>query len=238
MAKLKELKDEKYVVDFVEICGKLDPSNTNKYVPYMLKLLEGYIADIRKDYEEKTLKDIKDLIHDFHDLTERNQLENKDIYSYESFDVLEKAIKEGKSKVTESQIKKKETKVLYDDANYLVLRPLSIRSSRMYGATTKWCTASERDDYNSHFDRYAGNGVLVYFINKKEDPKQNKYGKVAFHNETDFHEKHNITIWDVEDKQLQGGEAFGIIGKVVPFNIYEIIQKEMYEGGKATLIKV
>lgn len=238
MAKLKDLCDPKYVIDFVDICSKLDPTNTNKYVPYMLKLIEGYIADVRNDYEQKTLKDIKDLICDFHDLSERNQLENKDIYSYESFDSLEKAIKEGKSKATESQIKKRETKVLYDDESYLVLRPLSIRSSRMYGATTKWCTASEREDYINHFNRYAGQGVLVYFINKKGDPKADKLAKIAFHNETDFKDNNNITIWDTEDKQLVAGEIIGVIGKIIPFNIYEIIQNELYKGGKINLINV
>ena len=238
MAKLKELRDEKYVIDFVDICANIDPSDTHKYVPYMLKLIEGYVSDVRKDYETKTLNDIKMLIHDFHDLVERNQLDQKDIYAYESFDILEKAIKEGKSKITESQIKKKETKVLFDDENYLVLRPLSIRSSRIYGATTKWCTASDRDDYVSYFNKYAGQGILVYFINKKGDPKNDKHAKLAFHNESDFKEIHTITIWDVEDKQLQAGEAFGLVGKIVPYNIYDIIQKELYEGGKVNLINV
>lgn len=238
MAKLKEMYDDKYIINFVDICSSLDPSNTNKYVPYMLKLIEGYITDVRKDYETKTLNDIKQLVHDFHDLSERNQIDNKDIYSYESFDALEKTIKEGKKKITESQVKKRETNVLYEDEHYLVLRPLSIRSSRMYGATTKWCTSSERDDYLTHFERYAGNGVLIYFINKKEDPQKNKTAKVAFHNETDFKDKHNITIWDVEDKKLESGAVFGLIGKVIPYNIYEIIQNELYKGAKINLIKV
>jgi hypothetical protein len=238
MAKLKELKDEKYIIDFVDICAKLDPSGTNKYVPYMLKLVENYIADVRKDYETKTLKDIKELIHDFHDLNERSQLANKDIYSYPSFEDLEAAIKEGKAKITESQVKKRETRVLHDDENYLVLRPLSIRSSRMYGATTKWCTASDRDDYTTHFNRYAGDGILVYFINKKEDPKNNKYAKIAFHNETNFKDTNKVTLWDVEDKQMDAGEVFGLVGKDIPHAMYEIIQKELYGKEKVSLIKV
>lgn len=237
MAKLKELEDPKYIINFVEICSRLDPSKTNKYVPYILKLLEGYIADVRKDYEEKTLNEIKDLVADFHDLSERNQIDNKDIYSYESFEVLEKAIKEGKSKITESQIKKQETKVLYDDENYLVIRPLSIRSSRLYGASTKWCTASDRDDYITHFDRYAGDGVLVYFINKKGDTKENKFAKIAFHNETDFKEHNNITVWDVEDHNPSAGETMDLVGGVIPFNVYEAIREELYKGGQIKLIK-
>lgn len=238
MAKLKELKDEKYIINFVDICAKLDPSETHKYVPYMLKLIEGYIEDVRKDYESKTLKDLGDLIADFHDLNERNQLPNRDIYTYESFEDLEAVIKEGKSKITESQIKKRETKILFDDEHYLVVRPLSIRSSRLYGATTKWCTSSDRDDYATHFKRYAGEGILVYFINKKSDPKNNKYAKLAFHNETDFKDKDNITIWDPEDKQLSAGEAIKIIGKELPMSVYEVIQKELESKEKTKLIEI
>ena len=77
MAKLKELQNEKYVINFVDICGELDPSKTNKYVPYMLGLLEEYINEVRLDYKNTHLKEITNLVNDFHDLAERNQIENK-----------------------------------------------------------------------------------------------------------------------------------------------------------------
>lgn len=236
MAKLKELQNEKYVINFVDICGELDPSKTNKYVPYMLGLLEEYINEVRLDYKNTHLKEITNLVNDFHDLAERNQIENKDIYSYPSFEELEKIIKEGKSKITESQIKKSETKILYEDDNYIVVRPLSIRSSRLYGSTTTWCTASDRDDYISHFNKYAGEGILVYFINKKLNPKENNHAKLAFHNETDFKDTNVITIWNVKDEQLKAGEAFSVVGKEIPFNIYEIINQELNSKLKIKLL--
>jgi len=238
MSKLKELKDDpKYIINFVEILSTFDPSKTGKYVPYMLKLIEAYIADVKQDYLTTTFNDVKELIQDFHDLAERNQIENKDIYSYESFEQLETIVKEGKSKITESQIKERETKILHEDDNYIVIRPLSIRSSRLYGSTTKWCTASDRDDYAQHFRNYAGNGILVYFINKKENPKENLHAKLAFHNETNFKDSHNISIWDVEDKKLDSGAVFGLAGKIIPMNIYEIILKELNEGKKVNVEK-
>jgi hypothetical protein len=238
MAKLKELRDPKYVIDFVDICAEIDPSDTHKYVPFILKLIEEYINQVKKDYHSDTFKDIKELIADFHELSERNQIQNKDIYSYESFEELENIVKEGKSKITESQIKQRETTILYDDDDCLVVRPLSVRSSRLYGSSTKWCTSSERDDYTQHFNRYAGMGVLVYYINKKKDPLKNKYAKVAFHNETDFKEKHNITLWDVEDHQLNNSEMFLVVGPEIPLNIYQIIQQELMHGKKIDLIKI
>lgn len=237
MAKLKDLKDPKYVIDFVDICAEIDPSGTNKYVPFMLKLIESYINDVRNDYIKDSFKDIKELVTDFNDLCERNQIQNKDIYSYESFEELESIIKEGKAKVTESQIKKRETKLLYEDDQFLVLRPLSLRSSRMYGATTKWCTSSERDDYATHFPKYAGQGILIYYINKKKDPLKDKLAKIAFHNETNFKGQNAITTWDVEDHHLTPGDMFGMIGIEMPMNVYEIIQKELLHGEKVELVK-
>jgi hypothetical protein len=236
MSKIKDQKDPKYVIDFVDICADIDPTKTKKYAPYMLKLIEGYIKDVREDYEKTTFKDIKELFTDFEDLCERNQLENKDIYAYETFEDVEAAVKEGRSKITESQVKKKETKVIYEDDSYIVLRPLSIRSSRFYGSTTKWCTSSDRDDYASHFVRYS-EGILVYFINKKADPKTNKFAKLAFHNETDFKEANNITVWDPEDKQLAASDMMRVAGKEIPFPVYEKIQEELYSKKKETIIK-
>lgn len=236
MAKLKDLQDDKYVINFVDICSQLDPSATNKYVPYMLSLLETYIAEVRRDYVEKNLNDIKDLINNFHDLSERDQLENKDIYAYESYEALEKAIQEGKTKITESQVKKRETKVLYDDENLLVIRPLSFKSSRLYGATTTWCTASDKQEYAEYFEKYA-KGVLVYFINKTKDPLKDKHAKIAFHNATDFKDDNDVTIWDVEDKQITSGDMFSLVGKSIPLNVYQIIHNELYSGIQIEIIK-
>ena len=238
MSKVKELNAKpEYTINFVDICATLDPTKTKKYVPYMLKLIEDYIKDVKSDYEKTTFKDIKELITDFEDLCTRNQLENKDIYSYASFEDIEAVVKEGKSKITESQVKKTETKVLYEDDAYIVLRPLSVRSSRFYGSTTKWCTASDRDDFATHFKRYAGEGILVYFINKKGDPKTNKFAKLAFHNETDFKDSNKITIWDPEDHQLEANDMMRVAGKEIPFAVYEKIQEELYSKNKVDLIK-
>ena len=229
MAKLKDLKSPEYVIDFVELFAEMDPSETNKYVPFYLKLAKDYITDIKNDFVNETFKGVGELVKDFEELAKRNQLENKDIYSYPDYEAIERAVKEGKAKITESQVKKHETLILFEDDNYLLVRPKSIRSSRIYGATTKWCTASDRHDYEQYFQNYTKEGILVYFINKKENPQSNIYAKIAFHNDLKGG-NNKITAWDVKDTQIQNQNLFEVIGNHIPMPIYEIIHKTLYSG--------
>lgn len=235
MAKLKDLKSEEFVIDFVEIFAEMDPTETNKYVPFFMKLSKNYIKDVRTDFINDTFKNVNELVNDFEDLVKRNQIENKDIYSYGSYEEIEKAVKEGKAKITESQVKKNETIILYEDDNYLLVRPKSIRSSKVYGATTKWCTASDRADYEQYFYNYTRNGILIYFINKKENPQENVYGKIAFHNDLS-NGSTKITAWDVKDSQIQSN-LFEVIGQHIPLKIYEIIHTTLYSGEVIETIK-
>ena len=68
-------------------------------------------------------------------------------------------------------VKSNERKYIYRDKNVLVVQPLTHTASCKYGAFTKWCTAVPETD--THFVRYTGDGVLIYFIikNKLEDIK-------------------------------------------------------------------
>jgi len=229
MAKLKDLRKPEYVIDFVDLFANLDPSKTNKYVPFFLNLAKDYIKEIKREFVDDTFKGVSELIKDFEDLAERNQLEEKDIYAYPNYESIEMAVKDGKAKITESQVKKHETLILYEDENYLLVQPKSIRSSRLYGATTKWCTASERDDYIQYFIKYTKQGVLLYFINKKEDPQNYVYAKIAFHNDLKGGDN-KITVWDVKDNKIENQDLFDVIGNYIPLEICKIIHKTLYGG--------
>jgi hypothetical protein len=45
-----------------------------------------------------------------------------------------------------------------------VIRPLTYHSSLKYGASTKWCTVSDKNP--DYFLRYTKRGILLYMINK------------------------------------------------------------------------
>ena len=63
----------------------------------------------------------------------------------------------------------KQAPKVYDDKNWMVVRPITYESSLKYGATTKWCTASSNNP--DHFFRYTRNGALFYILNKTKNYK-------------------------------------------------------------------
>ncbi len=75
---------------------------------------------------------------------------------------------------TEKDIKKEADKI-YEDDRFLIIRPLSHKSSCYYGANTTWCTTSEGN--NDYFNRYTSRGKLYYIIDKKSSDRT--YGKMA-----------------------------------------------------------
>ena len=75
---------------------------------------------------------------------------------------------------TEKDIKKEADKI-YEDDRFLIIRPLSHKSSCYYGANTQWCTTSK--DNEDYFNRYTSKGKLYYIIDKKSSDKT--YGKMA-----------------------------------------------------------
>lgn len=75
---------------------------------------------------------------------------------------------------TEKDVKKEADK-LYEDDRFLIVRPLSHKSSCYYGANTQWCTTTA--DNEDYFNRYTSRGKLYYIIDKKSQDRT--YGKMA-----------------------------------------------------------
>ena len=84
---------------------------------------------------------------------------------------LAEEIKEEKTFVRENH-----ATVLFENDDFLLLRPLTHRGSLKYGANTKWCTASKTSP--STFERYIQSNYLFYLIRKNQ--KNTKWDKVAF----------------------------------------------------------
>ena len=86
-----------------------------------------------------------------------------------------------KEKITRSEVKKKETEIFFEDERWLVLFPLSVRSSNLYGKSTKWCVSSEDHNYGKYFKQYTDEGVLIFVIDKTvTDELNNDFPKVPF----------------------------------------------------------
>ena len=130
------------------------------------------------------------LIQNFHRLSEKNLIKNKDIYSKEYktpegsdyvdlsdlYDVVEKATEEELNK-EQDKVLKGQKDVVYDGPKWRVIVPKTHKASCAYGSGTKWCTTS-RD--SSHFDQYTNDALLFYIIDKSSPTSEdNVMYKVA-----------------------------------------------------------
>ena len=99
----------------------------------------------------------------FASLNERKLIENNDVTSYSSWGDIEQAISLAEIKLIDKETAK-QIKKIYEDDEWISLRPLSLEASMKYGANTKWCTTTESGQY---YARYSARGILIYNINKK-----------------------------------------------------------------------
>ena len=58
---------------------------------------------------------------------------------------------------------------IYENETWLLILPLSLKASQLYGAGTKWCTTNRAEE--RHFYNYTASSLLVYVINKKTNEK-------------------------------------------------------------------
>ena len=239
MAKIKDIKSQNpdYVIDLVDILAENDPTKTNKYLPFMVSQTKDWLEWFLNELKNNTFKEMFDIVKEFEELSSKNLLENKDIYSYESNQEIVDEIKFARDKVTRSEVKKKETITLYEDDRWLVLQPLTSRSSNVYGKSTKWCVAAEDHNFKKYFKDYTNDGTLVFLIDKsvkERDTRDNRYSKVAFHQ---YKNKENsLTLWDSKDKQLGVQEAMTVYG-MVSKEIQDIINKASDGKSNAELAK-
>jgi hypothetical protein len=232
MARIKDLKAQNpsYTIDVIEVLSSMDPSKSNKYLPFMIKCTADWVEWINNELKNETFKEMFEVIKDFEDLSERNLLENKDIYSYESNQDIIEAVKFAKEKVTRSEVKKKETEVLYEDDRWLIVYPLTTRSSNLYGKGTKWCVSSEDNNYGKYYKQYTENGCLVFVIDKsvkESEYRSNDFAKVAFHN--DRKKNDGITLWDIKDHQMNVGNAMKVYN-MLGSDIVNIINERLETG--------
>ena len=106
------------------------------------------------------------------------KLNPKDITSFDTINDLFRFVNRYDDYLSEIKTKsevKKEVEKVYEDNRFLIIRPLSHKSSCYYGAATKWCTTTENND--DYFNKYTSRGKLYYIIDKKSSDRT--YGKMA-----------------------------------------------------------
>jgi hypothetical protein len=104
----------------------------------------------------------------FCEYNERNLIKQNDLSTYNSFEDITNSLSLAEI-VAETKDLEKQVKIVLDNDEWLLIRPLTYHSSKKYGSNTKWCTTQESNP--DYFIKYANKGVLIYCINKKSGYK-------------------------------------------------------------------
>ena len=185
-----------YIIDIKEYLmeNSTDKVGANmvleKLTPQKIVSLNYLLHQFHNDSE----LDVKTL-SDFITYNEKNMIEKKDVSTYKNYEEMVEQVSIANIKEMGKELEK-QIKVMFDDGEWLVFKPLSYKASVKYGYGTKWCTAMERD--SSYFRRYATDGILIYSINRKSGLKVGLY--------RDF-ENNELSFWDVTDKRVDSFES-------------------------------
>ena len=126
----------------------------------------------------------------FCEYNERNLIPNNDLSKINSFEQVIELFDIADIRVNEKKLENEIIKI-YEDDEFLVIKPLTFNSSKKYGSNTKWCTTSYENP--EHFIRYSSNGILIYVINRLTGLKVACYKsldknnpELSFWNQTDI----------------------------------------------------
>lgn len=168
--------------------------------------IEKSKLDLMSDIQMMLLYKFIDGFFNFEDLqkyrkfceyNERNLIEENDLTKYKSFDQMIDAMGVAEMKSEEKELETQVIKI-HEDGEWLLIRPLTFKSSCKYGANTKWCTTTVHNQ--EYYNKYAKRGVLVYCINKK-----NGYKVAAFYsldkNEPEF------SYWNQKDTRIDSTDS-------------------------------
>ena len=157
------------------------------------------------------------MFKEFIDLNEQNLIVQNDVTKYKTFKDVELQISLSELKNIDKELSK-QTHKLYEDEEWLVIKPMSYQASLKYGASTKWCTASrENSDY---YLRYSRRGILIYCINKITGDKVGAFKSL------DQHEK-ETSFWDIVDQRIDSMDSG------LPIVVMDVIKKEFKEQVKS-----
>lgn len=133
----------------------------------------------------------------FCDYNERGLIEQNDLSKYKSFEELISQMSIAEMKAEEKEMESQIMKI-YEDSEWLLIRPLTHHSSLKYGSNTKWCTTQTGNP--EYFHKYTKRGVLIYCINKKSGYKVASFYSLD-NNEPEF------SYWNQKDTRIDSTES-------------------------------
>ena len=109
----------------------------------------------------------------------------------------------------------KNDKEILRTKKWLILKPLSLKSSLKYGHNTKWCTSSKENPLT--FYNYSKEGILIYIIERETDTKWAAYWEI-----NEVGKKQEMSWWNAEDDRLDSMLV------LIPEDIMGIVKRELF----------
>ena len=110
---------------------------------------------------------------------------------------------------------KLEYKEIHRNSEWLIVKPLNLKSSLKYGFNTKWCTSSKKEPHL--FYNYSKEGILIYVIERKTNTKWAIFWEI---NEKGM--KKDLSWWNSVDDRLDSMLV------MIPETIMDKIKKELF----------
>jgi len=135
-------------------------------------------------------KGVWNIFNDFIQYNERNLIIENNLTVYKTFEQIRNSVAVAELREYSKDMEKQVIE-LYNENDWLIIRPLTYSASKKYGANTKWCTSSDKD--RSYFMKYTRKGILIYCMNKKTGMK------AAAHKDLSTGE---VSFWDQVDTSI------------------------------------
>jgi hypothetical protein len=142
-----------------DILSKFDfikMEDLDKFGPLQTMLMYNFVNAF---FNEEDLKNFRR----FAEYNERGLITQNDLTKYKSLEDIIQQLNIAELKVESKGLENEIVKVFEDD-EWLLVRPLTYLASKKYGSNTKWCTT--QSDNPEYFLKYTKKGVLIYCINK------------------------------------------------------------------------
>lgn len=133
----------------------------------------------------------------FCEYNERGLIKQNDLSKYNSFEDILNSLNIAELVATSKDLEK-QIKIVYEDDEWFLVRPLTYLASKKYGSNTKWCTTQENNP--DYFDKYSSKGVLIYCINKKSG-----YKVASFYSLNK--EDPEFSFWNQKDNRIDSLET-------------------------------
>jgi hypothetical protein len=224
--------------DFDYLVANQPGGSNNKYLLWSVRQAETMLE---ADPDKQALTLVIQAVRLFNGNIQR--LKQRDLNQYKTVGEVETAVQElGKSKGEQAKQVRSDTDTIYQDDQFVVIRPHTTEASCKYGTGTKWCIAATGS--HNYYSSYSTSNHKFYFVIDKRAKAGDPDSKFAFAIMAPGSSAtgSNVQIYDAADKLASEAHVAKVVGDKWP-EIWSKIQdhvkahpvtREVEEAQKAT----